>query len=81
MSYDEDTPNELLLRELVASPAWIEVKRRLLERRDQWVASLVQMKPDASAGEIQRYLGYIRAMNEIAATPEKLLEKANPEKK
>lgn len=71
----DDTPNELLLSELVSSHAWRQVQARLIERRDQYVASLVGTNPE-KVYEIQRKLGFIEALNEIAATPEKLLDKA-----
>jgi hypothetical protein len=50
----DETPNELLLSELVSSHAWRQVQARLLELRDLHVRHLITMKPDASAGEIQR---------------------------
>lgn len=71
----DDTPVELLLLELVSSHAWRQVQARLIERRDQYVTSLIGTNPD-KAGEIQRKLGFIEALNEMAQTPEKLLEKA-----
>lgn len=76
----DDTPNELLLAELVSSHAWRQVQARLIQRRDQYVASLVAGGPDASAGEIQRKLGFIQALNEFATTPDKLLEAARETK-
>lgn len=77
---DEDAPIELLVQELRSSLAWKLLEERLLEMRDRRVALLVTAKPSTEASELQRHLGYIEALNAIAAEPQKMEEKARKAK-
>jgi hypothetical protein len=71
----DETPTAALLAELEQSYAWRQVQARLVARRDQFVSSLTGLNPEKTH-EIAHQLGYIKALNEIAATPGRRLDKA-----
>lgn len=71
----DETPTAALLADLVQSYAWRQVQARLISRRDQLVGSLTGLDP-SKTHEIAHQLGYIKALNEMAATPQLLLNKA-----
>jgi hypothetical protein len=67
-----------LLDELAKSYAWKQVQARLIMRRDQYVASLSGLDPEKTH-QIAHYLGFVQALNEMAATPQLMLDKAKKE--
>lgn len=82
MTYDEDTPMELLWRDLRASPLWRTIEVKLIEKRDRMVALMVTDRPKAGVevgvayATQQRQLGYIECINAIVAEPAKAEKKA-----
>jgi hypothetical protein len=73
--YDEDAPLALLWAALRENPMWQQVEIALLERRDKMVAQMVVDRPKTGehpfvyALRKERAIGYIEAVNAIAATP------------
>ena len=69
MTLTHDQPFELLFAELRSGLIWPEIETRLLKVRDNRLRLLVASKPETSAAELQRHIGFMEGINRVLAEP------------